>query len=96
MQLEKSKKRIAKKVKMGFQGYPTLGITYFGPNDGLATEVVLEFVSEEGAEPQTEKFTTESDIRENEAIQSAIVKTMERSGAQSVTLREGVVCTGKT
>ncbi len=71
---------------MGFQGYPTLGITYSGPHDGLATEVLLEFVSEEGAEPQTEKFSTEGDIREDEAIQSAIVKTIERSGAQTVTL----------
>lgn len=92
MNLEKSKKRISKKVKMGFQGYPTIGITYFGPNVGLATEVLLEFVSEEGAEPQAEKFTTECDIREDETIQSAIVKTIERSGARSVTLNEGVKC----
>ena len=77
---------------MGFQGYPTMGITYSGPNEGLATEVSLEFVSDLGAEPQTECFSTESDIREDEAIQSAIVKMIERSGAQSVTLSEGVKC----
>ena len=77
---------------MGFQGYPTIGITYAGPNEGLATEVFLEFDAEEGAEPQTEKFSTESDIREDETIQSAIVKIIERSGAQSVTLSEGVKC----
>ena len=77
---------------MGFQGYPTIGITYSGPNEGLATEVFLEFVSEEGAEPQTENFATENDIREDETIQSAIVKMIERSGAQSVTLSEGIMC----
>jgi hypothetical protein len=92
MNLEKSKKRIAKKVKMGFQGYPTIGITYSGPNEDLATEVFLEFVSEEGSEPQIEEFATESDIREDETIQSAIVKMIERSGAQSVTLSKGVKC----
>lgn len=86
MNLEKSKKRIAKKVKMGFQGYPTIGITYSGPNEGFPTKVFLEFISEEGAEPQIEKFSTEGDIREDETIQSAIVKMIERSGAQSVTL----------
>jgi hypothetical protein len=90
MNLEKSKKRIAKKVKMGFQGYPTIGITYSGPNESLATEVFLEFVLEEGAAPQIEKFTTKSDIREDETIQSAIVKMIERSGAQSVTVSDGV------
>jgi hypothetical protein len=92
MNLEKSKKRIAKKVTMGFQGYPTIGITYAGPNEGLATEVFLELVFEEGSEPQIEKFATESDIREDETIQSAIVKMIERSGAQSVTLSKGVKC----
>ena len=90
MNLEKSKKRISKKVKMGFQGYPTIGITYSGENDGLATEVLLEFVLEEGAEPQIEKFSTKGDIREDETIQSAIVKTIERSGVRTVTLSEGV------
>ena len=90
MNLEKSKKRISKKVKMGFQGYPVIGITYSGPNDSLATEVFLELISEEGAEPQSEKFATESDIREDETIQSAIVKMIERSGAKTVTLSKGV------
>lgn len=90
MNLEKSKKRISKKVKMGFQGYPMIGITYSGPTDSLATEVYLELISEEGAEPQSEKFATESDIREDETIQSTIVKMIERSGAKSVTLSKGV------
>ena len=95
MNLEKSKKRIAKKLKMGFQGYPTIGITYSGAHELLATEVLLEFILEEGAEPQTEKFTTENDIREDETIQSAIVKMIERSGTQSVILSEGVKCQPK-
>lgn len=90
MNLEKSKKRIAKKVKMGFQGYPIIGITYFGQSEDLATEVLLEFVLDEGAKAQAERFSTEGDVREDETIQSAIVKMIERSGAQSVTLSEGV------
>jgi len=94
MNLEKSKKRIVKKAKMGFQGYPTIEITYLGPSDNLANEVLLELVAEEGAPPQTESFTTVTDIREDETIQSAIVKMTERSGAQSVILNEGVKSSG--
>lgn len=90
MNLEKSKKRISKKAKMGFQGYPTIEITYLGSNASSANGVLLELIVEEGAPPQTERFTTASDIREDEAIQSAIVKMIERSGAQSVILNEGV------
>ncbi len=90
MNLEKSKKRISKKVKMGFQGYPSIRISYSGVSDSLATEVALEFVLEEGAEPQIQKFATKCDIREDEVIQSTIVKTIERSGARSVIVNEGV------
>ena len=90
MNLEKSKKRIAKKVKMGFQGYPTIAISYTGPNDSLATEVLLELIFEEGATPQIEKFSTETDSRKDELIQSAIVKMIERSGAKTVISSEDV------
>lgn len=86
MNLIKSQKRISKKVKMGFQGYPTINIVYSGSNESCPTEVSLELVIEEGAGLQTEKFVTEGDVREDEAIQSAIVKMIERAGAKTVTL----------
>lgn len=81
---------------MGFQGYPTITITYFGQDDAIATEVALEFVADEGVPGQTETFRTESDIREDETIQSAIVKMIERSGAKSVTLIEGIARLAKS
>ena len=90
MNLEKSKKRISKKAKMGFQGYPTIEITYSGPNTCSANGVLLELVAAEGAQPQTERFTTAGDIREDETIQSAIVKMIERSGVRTVALSEDV------
>ena len=90
MNLAKSKKRIAKKVKMGFKGYPVLSITYSGQNPEVADEVIITFVSEEEAEPMEEKFRSKSDVREDEVIQSAIVKMIERSEVKSVILAEGV------
>ena len=48
MNLEKSKKRIVKKVKMGFQGYPEISISYFGSTKDIAEEVAVSFVPEEG------------------------------------------------
>lgn len=86
MNLEKAKKRIAKKVKMGEKGYPELSIRYTGPNLSLAQEVILEFILDEGVPPAEERFTSTDDARENEVIQSAIVKVMERSGAKTIRL----------
>lgn len=90
MNLEKSKKRIAKKIKMGFQGYPEISIAYLGRSNDQADEVVMTFVADEGVQPMEERFKSESDAREDEAIQSAIVKMIERSDAKTVVLIDGV------
>ena len=90
MNLEKSKKRIAKKVKMGFQGYPSIHITYNGENALTALEVVIRYLAEEGAPEQTERFKSVTDAREDEVIQSAIVKMIERADAKTVTVDETI------
>jgi len=56
----------------------------------LADEVVVRFVAEEGAAAMEEKFQSKSDAREDEVIQSAIVKMIERSEAKTVKLSDGV------
>ena len=93
MNLEKSKKRITKKVKMGFQGYPTIAIEYFGQSPDHATDVLVKFCFEEDADIQEERFSSKSDAREDEIIQSALVKMIERSEAKTVTQSEGVSIT---
>jgi len=91
MNLEKSKKRIAKRSKMGFQGYPKISITYHGKTADIADMVTVEFLLEEGAETQTEKFTSKTDAREDEMIQSALVKMIERSEAKTVVQANSVL-----
>ena len=91
MNLDKSKKRIAKRAKMGFQGYPKISISYRGKTASFANEVLVEFVFEEGADIQTEKFLSKIDAREDETIQSALVKMIERSEAKTVIHIEDVL-----
>ncbi len=90
MNLEKSKSRITKKVKMGFQGYPQLSIAYFGATTDVAEQVVVSFLLEEGAETMQEQFNCKTDAREDQGVQSAIVKMIERSGAKTVNQAESV------
>ena len=51
MNIDKSKKRIAKRVKMGFQGYPEIAIAYSGHSGNLAEEVIVTFIAEDGSAP---------------------------------------------
>ncbi len=90
MNLEKSKKRIAKKVKMGFQGYPEISISYLGSTTDIAEKVAVSFVAEEGDAPMEEHFHSKSDAREDQVIQSAIIKMIERSDAKTIKQAEGV------
>jgi len=90
MNLDKSKKRITKRSKMGFQGYPKMVLTYYGNSMSHADEVVVEFISEEGADIQIERFSSKVDAREDEVIQSALVKMIERAEAKTVVQMEGV------
>jgi hypothetical protein len=84
MNLDKSTKRIAKKVKNGFQGYPQITLAYFGESTDLATKVVVSFLLEEGADAQEESFSSQNDVRKDETIQTTIVKIIERAEAKTV------------
>ncbi|MGI1679517.1 MAG: hypothetical protein K6L75_12330 [Cellvibrionaceae bacterium] len=90
MNLDKSKKRIAKKIKMGFQGYPEISLEYFGKTTSCAEGVSVTFVLDEGVEPQEERFTSKNDAREDEIIQSAIVKMIERLEAKTIKQKESI------
>ncbi|NQZ32771.1 MAG: hypothetical protein HRU06_16000 [Oceanospirillaceae bacterium] len=90
MHVDKAKKRIAKQTKKGFKGYPLISLEYFGNSEGCATQVLVQFTIEEGAEVQEQRFSSETDARESEVIQSALVKIIERSNAASVTQVAGV------
>jgi hypothetical protein len=90
MNLDKSTKRIAKRVKKGFQGCPQISIAYFGSTPDLATEVVVGYIAEEGDAIQEQKFSSKEDVRLDETIQTTILKVIERADAKTVLQTEGV------
>ena len=90
MKLDKSTKRIAKRVKNGFQGYPKISLAYFGESADCATEVVVGFILEEDADPQEERFFSKGDARKDEAIQTTLLKIIERANAKTVAEVAGV------
>ena len=84
MNVDKSTKRIAKRVSKGFQGYPQISLTYCGESAQYSTEVLVGFTSEEGAEVQEQRFTSKGDVRQDEAIQTTLLKIIERADAKTV------------
>jgi len=90
MNLDKSTKRIAKRVSKGFQGYPQISLAYFGKTSDCATEVVVGYISEEGTAVQEQKFSSKGDARTDETIQTTLLKVIERADAKTVLETAGV------
>ncbi|PKH87935.1 hypothetical protein [Colwellia sp. Bg11-28] len=90
MNLDKSTKRIAKRVKKGFQGYPQISLAYFGESVNCATQVVVGFIQEEGASAQEQTFSSKDDARKDETIQTTLLKIIERADAKTVVEVAGV------
>ena len=88
--IDKSTKRIAKRINKGFQGYPQISLRYFGETVNCATEVLVEFIMEEGDQAQEQRFSSKNDVRTDEAIQTTILKVIERTNAKTVIEVEGV------
>ena len=84
MNIDKAKKRIAKRIKMGFQGYPTITITYKMDEKKTANTVLLSLVTEENGPLQEQTFQSKGNIHDDESIQSAIVKMIERCEVKTV------------
>ncbi|MGL1956599.1 MAG: hypothetical protein OCD00_04715 [Colwellia sp.] len=90
MNLDKSTKRIAKRVKKGFQGYPQISLAYYGKAADCATEVAIGFTLEEGGDVQEQRFSSEGDVRKDETIQTTLLKVIERANAKTVVEVSGV------
>lgn len=84
MNIDKAKKRIAKRIKMGFQGYPSLTIAYKLDENKIATTVLLSLVTEEDSPVQEQAFQSKGNAHDDDSIQSAIVKMIERCEVKSV------------
>jgi hypothetical protein len=67
-----------------------ISIQYFGPSEALATKVEVGFIAAENAEPMLETFNSNSDIRQDETVQTTIIKIIDRVDAKTVTLNESV------
>jgi hypothetical protein len=91
MHLDKARKRIAKLTSKGFAGYPHIELAYFGATADCATEVVISFIIAEGEQPQQQRFVSTQDVRDDEAIQSVLIKIIDRADAKTVTEIPGVL-----
>ncbi len=80
------KKRLAKKAKLGFRGFPVGSLTYYGPDDSRASKLVAGIIEQDGGEVTEMRkwYSDGGDIRESLEIAEEVVAFLDRFGVKSV------------
>lgn len=90
---DRSMKRLQKKARRGMRGWPAATICFYGPDAKRATKVAVGIVGADEEEPrEMRQWTTATgDVRNNSAIAAEILGFMEKHGALSVIMTDGII-----
>jgi len=91
--LDRAPKRLAKKAKRGFRGYPVATVALYGSDDVTATKIAVGIIAAEGAEASDVRrwVSDGSDIRRNAGVAAEVLAFIEAAGALSVTMVDRII-----
>jgi len=91
--LERARKRLGKKAKKGFRGYPVATVALYGPDDTTATKLTVGIVPAENAEvTDLRRWLSEgSDIRNDVAATEQVLEFIADAGAKSVVMTDRII-----
>ena len=91
--LDRFKKRIEKKAKRGFRGYPIASVAFYGPDLSRASKVAVGIVEAEGAEadPLRAWLSDEADVRRDAAVFEEIVAFIDAHGVKTVGMMDRII-----
>ena len=87
------KKRLAKKAKRGFRGYPVVTLACYGPDDRRASKLVAAIIEAEGGEAtEMQKWYSEhGDVRDTLEFIEEVGAFFYLYGVLSVVMPEGII-----
>ena len=91
--LERARKRLGKRAKKGFRGWPLATVAFYGPDDTRATKLAVGIVPSEGAEATELRrwFSKETDIRNDTAVAEEVLAFIETNGAKTLVMSDGII-----
>ena len=90
--LERARKRLSKRAKKGFRGYPVATVALYGPDDIMATKLTVGIVPAENAEVTDLRrwYSEGSDIRNDVDVTEEVLAFVADTGAKSVVMTDGM------
>ena len=89
----RARKRLGKRAKKGFHGYPVATVALYGPDDTMATKLSVGIVPAENAEVTDLRrwFSEGSDIRDDVEVAEEVLAFIAAAGAKSVVMTDRII-----
>src|SRR3954465_1281887 len=86
-------KRLGKKAKRGFRGFPVGTVALYGPDDRRATKLVAAVIAREDDPPSDLRryLAAEGDVRQDPTILEEVVLLFEAHGVRSVVMVDRII-----
>ncbi|MGO9420321.1 hypothetical protein [Roseiarcus sp.] len=92
--IERARKRLSKRAKKGFRGWPVATVALYGPDDTLATKLTVGIVPAEDAEVTDLRrwlSKDQTDIRDDIPAATEVLAFITEAGAKSVVMTDRII-----
>src|ERR1700732_2824711 len=92
--IERARKRLTKKAKRGFRGWPLATVALYGPDDTTATKLTVGIVPGEDAEATDLRrwlSKDQTDIRDDIRATEEVLAFITEAGAKSVVMADRII-----
>jgi hypothetical protein len=92
--LERARKRLGKRAKKGFRGYPVATVALYGPDDTRAGKLTVGIVpAEDAAVTDLRRWFSkdETDIRDDSRVAEEVLAFIKAAGAKSVAITDRII-----
>src|SRR5271166_3621394 len=92
--IERARKRLSKRAKRGFRGWPLATVALYGPDDTMATKLTVGILPGEDAEATDIRrwFSKEqTDIRDDIRVTEEVLAFITEAGAKSVVMTDRII-----
>ena len=94
MVIERARKRLSKRAKKGFRGWPLATVALYGPDDTMATKLTVGIVPAEDAEATDLRrwlSKDQTDIRDDIPVAEEVLAFITEAGVKSVVMTERII-----
>ena len=91
--VERARKRLRKRARRGFRGYPIATVALYGPNDTTATKLTVGIFPAENVEVTDLRrwFSEVADIRNDARVAEEVLAFIEAAGVMSIVMTERII-----